>query len=86
VWKRKKEEPKKEEWGLAMNAQDKRSQQYIDNGCSKHMTCDQKYFFTLKEEKGGNITLGDNASTRIVGKCIISIDNGKSKTQNVLYV
>jgi hypothetical protein len=29
---------------------------------------------------------GYNASTRIVGKGIVSLDNGKTKTQNVLYV
>jgi hypothetical protein len=40
VWKRKQEEPKKEECGLAMYAQDKGSQWYIDSGCSKHMTGD----------------------------------------------
>jgi hypothetical protein len=31
-------------------------------------------------------TFGDNASARIVGKGIISLDNGKTKTHNVLYV
>jgi hypothetical protein len=40
VWKRKQEEPKKEECGLAMYAQDKGIQWYIDSGCSKHMTRD----------------------------------------------
>jgi len=37
VWKRKQEEPKKEESGLALYTQNKRNQWYIDNGCSKHM-------------------------------------------------
>jgi hypothetical protein len=32
------------------------------------MTLDQKKFLTLKDEKGGNFTFGDNASTRIIGK------------------
>jgi hypothetical protein len=68
VWKRKQEEPKKEEHGLVIYSQDKGSQRYIDNGCSKHMTGDQNKFFTLKEEKGGNVTFGDNAYARIVGK------------------
>jgi hypothetical protein len=40
----------------------------------------------LKEEKGGSVTFGDNASARIVGKGIVSLDNGKTKTHNVLYV
>jgi hypothetical protein len=40
VWKRKQEEPKKEECGLAMYAQDKGIQWYVDSGCSKHMIGD----------------------------------------------
>jgi hypothetical protein len=40
----------------------------------------------LKKEKGGNVSFGDKASTRIVGKGIVSLDNGNTKTQNVLYV
>ena len=46
----------------------------------------QNKFITLKEEKGGNVTFEDNDSTRIFGKGTISIDNGKTKTKNVLYV
>jgi hypothetical protein len=71
VWKRKKEEPKKEECGIVMYAQDKGIQWYNDSGCSKHMTGDDNKFIILKEEKGGIITFGDNASARIVGKCNI---------------
>jgi hypothetical protein len=40
----------------------------------------------LTEEKGGSVTFGDKASIRIVGKGTVSLDNGKTKTQNVLYV
>jgi hypothetical protein len=50
------------------------------------MTRDQNKFLTLKEEKGGNITFGLNNSTRIVGKCIVSLNDGTTKTQNFLYV
>jgi hypothetical protein len=31
-------------------------------------------------------TFGNNSSARIVGKCTISLDNGNTKTQNVLHV
>jgi hypothetical protein len=86
VWKRKQEEQKKVKCGLAMYAQDKGSQWYINSGCSKHMTGDHNKFLILKEEKGGSVTFRDNASTRIAGKRIVSLDNGKTKTQNVLYV
>jgi hypothetical protein len=36
--------------------------------------------------EGSNVTFGDKASTRIVGKGILSLDNGKTKTKSVLYV
>jgi len=47
----KQEETKKEKYGLKMHSQDKGSQWYIDSGCSKHVTWDQKKFRILKEEK-----------------------------------
>ena len=50
------------------------------------MTGDKTKFLTLKEEKGGRVTFGDNGYARIVGKSTASIDNGKTKTHNVLYV
>jgi hypothetical protein len=34
----------------------------------------------------GSVTFGDNVYARIVGKGIVSLDDGKTKTQNVLYV
>jgi hypothetical protein len=85
-WKRKQEEPPTEKCGLVMYARNNQSQWYVDSGCSRHMTRDQKKFITLKEEKGGNVTFGDNGSARIVGRGIISLDNGRAKAQNVLYV
>ena len=68
VWKKKQEESKKEECGLALYAQNKGNQWYIDSGCSKHMMGDQTKFLTLKEEKGVRVTFGDKDSARIVGK------------------
>jgi hypothetical protein len=86
VWKRKQQEPKKEECGLSLYAQNEGNQWYIDSGCSKHMTGDQTKFLTLMEEKGGSVNFGDKASARRVGKGIVSLDNGNTKTQNVFYV
>jgi hypothetical protein len=86
VWKRKQEESKKEECGLSLYDQNKGNQWYIDSGCSKHMIGDQTKFLTLKEEKGGIATFGDNASSMIVGKGNVSLDNGKKRIQNVFYV
>jgi hypothetical protein len=86
VGKRKQKELKKEECGLALYAKNKDNQWYIDSGCSKHIIGDQTKFLTLKEEKGGSFTFGDNAPERIVRKGIVRPANGKTKTQNVLYV
>jgi hypothetical protein len=43
-------------------------------------------FITLNDEKRGNITFGNNSSSRIVGKGTVSLDNINTKTQNVVYV
>jgi hypothetical protein len=57
LWKRKQEEPKKEECGLAMYVQDKRSQWYIDSGCSKHMTWDQIKFPIIRKKKEATLMI-----------------------------
>lgn len=68
-----------------MCAQNKESQWFVDNGCSRHMTGD-KNFISLSKEKDGNVTFRDNGSTKIVGIGIVNLNNGKGKAQNVLYV
>jgi hypothetical protein len=70
---------------LVLYAQNEGNKWYIDSECSKQITRDHTKFLTLKEEKLGRVNFGDNFSTRIVGKCTISIDNGKTKTQNAMY-
>jgi hypothetical protein len=50
------------------------------------MTGDKNMFFTLKEVNEDNVIFGDNATTRIVGKGTLSLDNIKIKIKNVLYV
>jgi len=50
------------------------------------MTGDKRKFMSLKEKhRGGNVTFGNNAPTRIKGKGMINLDK-KTKTQNVMYV
>ena len=49
------------------------------------MTRDRAKFLTLKEEKGGSVTFRGNASTMLAGKGIVGLDNGKTKTRNVLF-
>lgn len=50
------------------------------------MTGDKRQFLSLKEFKGGSVTLGDNTSYRIVGKRIVTLNNEKVKAQYVLFV
>ena len=71
---------------LALTAQDLKSQWYLDSGCSKHMTGDRSKFITLDEKKSGNVTFGNDKSGKIKGKGSVSIDNGRGKAQDVLFV
>ena len=69
-----------------MYAKVKRSQWYVDIGCSKHMTRDQNKFLSLKKEKKGNVTFGDDVCAKILGKGTMSLGNDKIKAKNVLLV
>lgn len=69
-----------------LHAQNKGNQWYIDNRCSSHTTRDHTNFITLKEENRGGVTFGANTTARITGKGMLSLDNGKTKIENILYV
>jgi hypothetical protein len=60
-------------------AKDKRSQWYVDNGFSKHMTGDQNKFPCLKKENKGNVTFGADVFAKIFGKGTISMGNDRTK-------
>ena len=70
----------------AFHAQNKGNQWCTDSGLWSHMKRDQTKFLTLKEENKGNVTFGDNTTTRIDGKGTLSLDSGNTKIDNVLYV
>jgi hypothetical protein len=55
----------------------------LTSGCSKHMKGNKDKFLDLKKQKG-KVTFGDNASSNILGKGIVSL--GKDKARNVLLV
>jgi hypothetical protein len=86
VWRRKSDQQEKEENNLALHAQRKTNQWYVDSGCSKHMTGDQSRFLVLKREKGGNVTFGNDVSAKIIGKGTINLGNEKAKEENVLLI
>jgi hypothetical protein len=59
---------------------------YIDSGFFKHMTGDKGKFLPLIERKSGNVTFGNDAPAKIKGKGMVSLSNGKGKSQDVLLV
>jgi hypothetical protein len=50
------------------------------------MTCDKHGFLTLRKERDGSIIFGNDDSTKIIGKCIVTIGNKNTKVENVLLV
>jgi hypothetical protein len=81
-WKKK----ESDKCGLVFSAQRKTNPWYIDSGCSKHMMGDKSKFISLSESKLGNVTFGNDAPGKIKGKGMVSLSNGKGKSQDVLLV
>jgi hypothetical protein len=50
------------------------------------MTRDKNKFVTLKKEKEGSVTFGNDNSTKIRGKGIVSLGNKDDVAENVLLV
>ena len=48
-------------------ANNKTSQWYVGNGCSKHMTGGQFFFINLKRKEKGSVIFGDDVSAKILG-------------------
>ena len=71
---------------LALIAQDQQSQWYMDSGCSKHMTGDRSKFVTFDEKKSGNVTFDNDKAGKIKGKGLVSMDNGRGKAHDILFV
>jgi hypothetical protein len=85
IWKRK-ENPNKEDCRLALLAENKEDEWYIDNGCSTHMTRDQNKFISLKKGKSGSVAFGNDSSIKILGKGVVSLGSENVKATNVLLV
>jgi hypothetical protein len=82
TWKRK----DSEKCGLVLSAQKQKEPWYIDSGCSNHMTGDKDKFLSISKRKIGNVTFGNDEPGKIKGKGMVSLSNGKGKSQNVLLV
>jgi hypothetical protein len=50
------------------------------------MTGDKNKFVTLKKEKEGSVTFGNDNSTKIIGKGTVSLGNKDVVAENVLLV
>ena len=50
------------------------------------MTRDRSNFVTFDEKKSGNVTFEDDKAGKIKGKGSVSLDNGRGKAQDVLFV
>jgi hypothetical protein len=50
------------------------------------MTGDKSNFLSLSERKAGNVTFGNDAPRKIKGKGMVSLSNGKGKSQDVFFV
>jgi hypothetical protein len=49
------------------------------------MTRDKSKFLLLKENKSGSVTFGNDASGKIIGKCLVSLSSERRKDQDVLF-
>jgi hypothetical protein len=71
TWIRKKNQYSNEECTLSLQGKKKKHGWYVDSGCSKHMTGDKDKFLTLRKEKDGSVSFGNDDSAKIIGKCTV---------------
>jgi hypothetical protein len=86
IWIRKQDKLNVEECSISLQAQSRRSDWYVDSGCSKHMTGDKNIFITLKKERDGSVSFGNDNSTKIIGKGTVKLGSKDAKAENVLLV
>jgi hypothetical protein len=79
IWVRKKNQYNNEECALSLQAQHKKRGWYVDSGCSKHMTGDKDKFLTLKKERDGSVSFGNDNSSGIIGRGTIKIGSKDAK-------
>jgi hypothetical protein len=68
TWIRKQDQYNNEECTVALQAKQKKHGWYVDSGCSKHMTGDKDKFLTLRKEKNGSVSFGNDNSSKIIGE------------------
>jgi hypothetical protein len=68
TWIRKQDQYRNEECTVSLQAKQKKHGWYVDSGCSKHMTGDRDKFITLRKERNGSVSFGNDNSTKIIGE------------------
>jgi hypothetical protein len=68
TWIRKQDQYSNEECTVALQDKQKKRGWYVDSGCSKHMTGDRDKFLTLRKERDGSVSFGNDDSAKIIGK------------------
>jgi hypothetical protein len=86
TWIRKQDQYSNEECAVALQAKQKKHGWYVDSGCSKYMTGDRDKFLTLRKERDGSMSFGNDDSSKIIGKGIVRIGNKNEKAENGLLV
>jgi hypothetical protein len=86
MWIRKQNQFNNEECILDLQVKHKKHGWYVDNGCSKHMTGAKDGFLTLRKERYGSVSFGNDDSSRIIGRGTVIIGNKDTKAENVLLV
>jgi hypothetical protein len=86
IWIRKMDQFNTEECTLSLQDKHKRCGWYVDSGFSKHMTGDMDKFLTLKKERDGSVSFGNDNSAKIIGKGTVNLGSKDAKAENVLLV
>ena len=86
TWIRNKYQYSNEECTIALQDKQKKCGWYVDSGCLKHMTGDRDRFLTLRKERDGSISFGNDDSSKIIGKGTVWIGNKNEKAENDLLV
>jgi hypothetical protein len=68
TWIRNQDQYNNEECTDALQAKQKKHGLYVDSGCSKHMKGDKDKFLTLRKEKNGLVSFGNDNSSKIIGE------------------
>jgi hypothetical protein len=73
TWIRKQDQYSNGECTVALQAKHKKRGWYVDNGCSKHMTGDRDKFLTLRKERDGLVSFGNDDSVEDIKHNILSV-------------